>query len=236
MRDGMKIDRRLVLLGVMLIVLSMTMATQYATTKIGYTYSIVHPSNADIRFIGCDNATDGIMILRVDGTNASGQRNMKLVLGGNWTENQNKTYTAAFGIVNEENFNLSITYINVSATAGADYMQIWLHSDRDTLVGSDAGTKVMVWNKGTLGFSASSCVWKLGEGNFNAANMCADGAGTQISTPWNEAAHMRNSYSNTNAVNGTSDFVWVQISLNIPDGALSGTNTGTIYINFKATQ
>lgn len=51
MYDGMRIDRRLVLIGVMLIVLSMTMATQYAVTKVGYSYSIVHPSDADIRFI-----------------------------------------------------------------------------------------------------------------------------------------------------------------------------------------
>ena len=230
----MKIDRRLVLLGVMLIVLSMTMATQYATTKIGYTYSIVHPSNADIRFIGCDNATDGIMILRVEGDNTSGQRNVKLVLGGNWTENQNKTYTATFGIVNEEGFALNITHINVSATTGADYMQIWLHSDRDKLVGDDTGTKVFVWNKATRGFSSSSTIWRLGAGNGNAANMCADGT-NQIDTSWNTAAHVRYSYSNTNAVNGTSDFVWVQISLDIPDGASSGSYAGTVWIHFRAT-
>ena len=46
----MRLDRRLTLIGIMIIVLSVTMATQYATTKVGYSYSIVHPSNADIRF------------------------------------------------------------------------------------------------------------------------------------------------------------------------------------------
>ena len=51
MCDGMRIDRRLVLIGVMLIVLSMTMATQYAIIRTSYNYSLVHPSNADIRFI-----------------------------------------------------------------------------------------------------------------------------------------------------------------------------------------
>ncbi len=56
----MRIDRRLMLIGVMLIVLSMTMATQYAVTKVGYSYSIVHPSDADIRFIVYDKAPDNI--------------------------------------------------------------------------------------------------------------------------------------------------------------------------------
>ena len=31
------------------------LATQYVSTKIGYTYAVVHPSNADIRFVGFDN-------------------------------------------------------------------------------------------------------------------------------------------------------------------------------------
>ena len=54
----MRIDRRLTFIGVMLVVLSMTMATQYATTKVSYTFGIVHPSNADIRFVGSDNSSD----------------------------------------------------------------------------------------------------------------------------------------------------------------------------------
>jgi len=46
------------------------MATQYAVTKVGYEFSIVHPSDADIRFIGSDNSTDG-RVLRVDGANGT---------------------------------------------------------------------------------------------------------------------------------------------------------------------
>ncbi|MEA3458072.1 MAG: hypothetical protein U9R21_05280, partial [Candidatus Thermoplasmatota archaeon] len=62
----MKIDRRLMLLGVMLVVLSVAVATQYATTKVNYSYSIVHPSNADIRFVASDNSSeDGNRLLRV---------------------------------------------------------------------------------------------------------------------------------------------------------------------------
>lgn len=80
----MRLDRRLTLIGIMIIVLSVTMVTQYATTKVGYSYSTVHPSNADIRFIGSDNSSDGTMVLRVDGDNSSGSRNVKVKLGGNW--------------------------------------------------------------------------------------------------------------------------------------------------------
>ena len=108
MCDGMRIDRRLVLIGVMLIVLSMTMATQYAIIRTSYSYSLVHPSNADIRFIASDNSTDGIFLLRINGTN--GTTNSELILSfGNISANQNKTYTAAFGIVNEESVAVNIT-------------------------------------------------------------------------------------------------------------------------------
>ena len=130
MCDGMNISRRLMLIGVMLIVLSMTMATQYVTTKIGYSYSIVHPSEADIRFIGSDNSSDDIRILRMTGANTTSA--LELRFGGNISANQNKTYTCAFGIVNEENYAVNITHINVSAEGGTslDYMQIWLHGNR----------------------------------------------------------------------------------------------------------
>ena len=67
----MRIDRRLTIIGIMLIVLSMTMATQYATTQVGYEYNIVHPSNADIRFVASDNSTDNITVLRVTGANGT---------------------------------------------------------------------------------------------------------------------------------------------------------------------
>ncbi len=227
----MQLDKRLVVIGIMVIVLSVTMATQYATTKVGYSYNIVHPSNADIRFIASDNATDGIMILRVSGDNSTGNRALTLKLGGNWTENFNKTYTAAFGIVNEESLSVNITYINVSTTAGLDYMQIWVHGDRDIIAGSD-GTSVMVWDKGTLGYDASSSVWVLGAGNQNAENM--NNGGAAINTPWNDTANVRYSLSDVDAVNGTDDYVWIQISLDIPAGALALSYSGLIWIHFRA--
>lgn len=227
----MRIDRRLVLIGVMIIVLSMTMATQYATTKIGYSYSIVHPSDADIRFIGSDNSSDGIRVLRVDGTNGSTDQDLKIQLGGNLSAGMNKTYTAAFGIVNEESYNITITHINVSATNGADYMQIWLHGDRDALATSD-GTGVLVWSKGTVGQDSTSSTWGLAAGDQDSNTM--DGAGD--TTAWDDTAHVRYSTYDTDAVNNTDDYVWVQISLNIPsDADSSGTFNGIVYVHTRAT-
>ena len=125
MCDGMRLDRRLILIGVMLVVLSMTMATQYAITKTGYSFTIVHPSNADIRFIGHDNSSDNIRLLRINGTNASGSMRLELSFG-NISAQQNKTYTAAFGIVNEERFPVTITNISVIGT-NAGYLDIYIH-------------------------------------------------------------------------------------------------------------
>jgi hypothetical protein len=49
----------------------MITATQYAVTKIGYEYYLVHPSKSDIRFIGSDNSSDNIRVLRVVGSNTT---------------------------------------------------------------------------------------------------------------------------------------------------------------------
>lgn len=225
---GMKIDRRLTILGVMLVVLSMTMATQYATTKVSYSYSIVHPSNADIRFIGSDNGSDG-RVLRANPANESVE-----LYFGNWSANSNKTYTAAFGIINEEMMSVNITHINISTTAGADYMQVWLHSNRSTSAPND-GTHKLIWNKGAVGYTASSCAWTLAAGNQNVSNMCADGL-TQLSTPWDTTKEVRYSVNDANAsVNATSDFVWVQISIDIPANPDSLTShEGRVWIHFKA--
>ncbi|MBN2065980.1 MAG: hypothetical protein JW771_04130 [Candidatus Thermoplasmatota archaeon] len=227
----MNINRRLTLVGVMLVVLSMTMATQYAVTKVGYEYSIVHPSNADIRFIGSDNSSDG-RVLRVDGANGSSAR-VKLSFG-NWSANSNKTYTAAFGIVNEELMDVNITHINVSNTTGADYTQIWLHANRSQKIEDDADS-VYMWSKNSSKNSSTTTAWTLAAGNGNPADMCADGT-TQLSTPWDGTRNVRYSLNDANySISGTSDFVWVQVSIDIPAAPdAGGAHTGYIWIHFEA--
>jgi len=229
----MRIDRRLVLIGVMLIVLSMTMATQYAVTKVSYSFAIVHPSNADIRYIGSDNSSDdGNRILRVL-NNASGSQYLTIELG-DWAPNERKNYSAVFGIVNEEQFPVNITYINVSGTS-ASYLDIWLHGDRDADYSGDGAASVKVVDDGTALYDSSNVVWTLAAGDGDTSTMCADGS-NQLTTPWDDTSHVRYSVNDANnSVNETSDFVWVGVSLNIPSNAAAGTPTGTIYIHFKAT-
>ena len=249
----MRIDRRLTLIGIMLVILSMTMATQYATTKIGYSYNIVHPSNAEIRFIGSDNASDGIRVLRVDGTNGSHAK-IKLLFG-NLSANQNKTYSAAFGIINEEMFAVNITHINLSIDVGTpDYMHIWLHGDRGACAnGSGVGglsdsSSVYMWSENTSQNQSSTTAWTLARGDQNYNTMASNASsGSTISTIWDTTAHVQYSLSNVDARNAdesdtdhsldnASDFVWVQISLDIPaDPTGADAVTGTIWIHFQAT-
>jgi hypothetical protein len=226
----MRIDRRLTLLGVMLVVLSMTMATQYATTKVTFTYGIVHPSNADIRFIGSDNSSDGLgRVIRVDNSSSSWYAQISL---GDWMPNSKKNYTAAFAIVNEEQLVVNITRANVSGT-GWNYMTVWLHGNRSKDVSEEQDSaKVCILDNGVSPFSTTGCAWQLGAGNKDSTNM----NGTAILTPWDNTSHIRyNSTTNIYAENGTRDFVWVEISLDIPSTADIAAASGILYIYFKAT-
>ena len=159
----------------------MTVATQFVTIRTAFSYNIIHPSNADIRFIVSDNSYDSIHVLRISGDNSSGNMDLTLSLGGSFFVNFNKTYEAAFEIVNEENFSVDITHINVSTYDDtSDYLQIWLHGDRDQKAEGDSSS-VIVWNQGSIGFSSSDTVWRLGAGNNDPINMNTHA--TPISTP-----------------------------------------------------
>jgi len=220
----------------MLIVLSMTMATQYATTKVSYTFGIVHPSNADIRYIGADNSSaDNIRVLRVS-NNASGSRYVTISLG-DWMPNSVKNYTAAFAIVNEEQFSVNITHVNVSGDAST-YIDVWLHGNRTTDAGSEtapAGEKVI--SAGVAQHTATSVAWVLAAGNGDPNDMNGSTDEYSIQTPWDSTADVRyNHTTNIDGRNGTRDWVWVQISLNIPSGASDDSAAvGQIWFHFEAT-
>jgi hypothetical protein len=230
MCDGMRLDRRLIILGTIIVVLSMSMATQYATTRATYSFAIVHPSESDIRYIASDNSSDdGKRVYRVT-NNASGTMFATIELG-NWMPNSRKNYTAAFGIVNEEQFTVNITHINISGT-NASFMSIWLHGDRDADYTSDGASSVMVVRDGDALYSASDVVWTLGAGDNDVESM----NGGALATPWDDTAGVRYSIDDTtNAVNETSDFVWVGISIELDQYAATQSATGTIYIYFKST-
>jgi len=247
----MRIDRRLTILGVMLVVLSMTMATQYATTKVQFSFDIVHPSNADIRFIGRDNSSDGSRVIR----SASGSNGTNIILTcdfGDWSAGTNKTYVAAFGIVNEEPFAVNITKINVSLGAGTpNVFQIWLHGDPDTQADSDSTSK-FVMNKNTTNHGGDgACIWSLARGDGDVRTLKYNATlSSTATTMWDTTSHVQfiegNSTVARNCTNGASggansyacgsDYVWVQISLDIPSSGFGsgGSKTGRIWIHFEA--
>ena len=241
----MKINRKLMIIAILLLVLNMVIATQYAVTEVGYEYYIVHPSEANIRFIGFDNTTGG-RVLRVDGTN--GTAALKIVLG-NWSAGMNKMYSAAFGIVNEEDVPVNITYINVSSSQNT-YLRIWLHGNASANANSTSSdpTTVLMYDNGTIVNGSTTVAWSLAPGDGNTSNMCSNVSNRtrySITTPWDETAHVRYTLNRTTAYPcgrfgrtylNASDYVWIQIAIDIPENVdSSGLHVGTIWVHFKAT-
>lgn len=234
----MKVSKKLIIIAVLFLVVNMVIATQYAVTKVGYTYSIVHPSNASIRFIGSDNSSDGIRVLRVSGSNTT---NVQIILrlGDVYSTNMVRTLSAAFGIVNEENYSLNITHINVSSN-NFTYMKIWLHGNRTANANStttDPST-VYMWNNNTIVNESNTTAWILAAGNNSASDMCynvSDRTNYSINTPWDDTACVRFSRDDNNASSNISDFVWVQVTLDIPETVQAvGPMSGTIWIHFES--
>ena len=240
----MKPDRRLLILGVLFVIVNMAIATQYSVTQIGYEYYLVHPCDADIRYIGSDNTTGG-RILRIDGTNDTAS--LKLVFG-TWSTGTNKMYSAVFGIVNEEQYPVNIMYINVSSQSHT-YLKIWLHGDRDANANSTSNdpTTVLMYDNGTIVNASNTAAWILAAGNDDPGDMCSnvsDRTNYSTNTSWDETSHVRYSLNDSNAYgvgmmgrnsSNASDFVWVQIAIDIPNEVnASGLHTGTMWIHFEA--
>jgi len=234
----MKVKKKWLILAVFFLVLNMVAATQYAVTRVGYEYYIVHPSNADIRYIGSDNSSDNIRVIRVSNNNSTGV-GIKLNLGEDFTLNSIYHYSAAFGIVNENNYSVNITHINVSSF-NHTYLKIWLHGDRDANANSTAtdSSSVFMWNNNTLVNLSNTTAWILAAGNENPKDMCyniSDRTNCSINTTWDDTAGVRYSLNNSNAVSNISDFVWVQVAIDIPSTAdCWGYHSGTIWIHLES--
>jgi hypothetical protein len=234
----MKISKKLLVLAILFLMLNLVIATQYAVTKIGYEYTILHPSDTSIRFIGSDNSSDGIRVLRVKGDNTSNVR-VYLELGTVYTTNMIRTFTAAVGLVNEEAYPVNITHINVSS-ADATYMKIYLHGNRtgDASNATMDPDAILMWNNGTVVNESTTTAWTLREGNNNTHDMCfnvSDRTNYSTNTSWDETAHVRYSVNDTIAVSNVSDIVWIQITLDIPETVdLFGTYTGTLWIHLES--
>ena len=234
----MKASKKFTIIAALFLVLNMLIATQYAVTRIGYTYTLVHPCDASIRFIGSDNSSDGYRVLRVAGSNDTNIQ-LTLRLGDVYSSNMKKTFTAAFAIINEETYPLNITHINVTSV-NYTYMKIWLHGNRtyDAENTTLDNTSVLMWDNDTIVNGTNTSKWTLARGDANSSSMCynySDPTNSTIPTPWDEQMHVRYSLNNTNISSGLADYVWVQITIDIPQSIQdTGTHTGTIRIHLES--
>ena len=216
------VRKRLLILGIAIVALSAAIATQYARMSIGYEFTVVHPAEGLIRFVGYDNSSaDNVRLLRVENNHTN--PTLKLYFG-DIPKGMNKTYTAAFAIVNEEDFPVNIVGVNVDGIGG-NYIQIWLHADATKKADDD--TSVLLWNKGT-GW-AGGTAWTLANGDGNPSTM----NGGATNTPWDSTANIRYAESTPVATSGSTDFVWVQISIDTT-GASLGSYSGSIEFEFEA--
>lgn len=219
----MDIRKRLLPILALIVAISTVAATQYATSDVDYSFSIVSGTEANVRFIGHDQGQDDVLVLRADDDNGA---NMRLDLG-DFSRDQTSWYTAAFGIVNEEMLNINLTGIDVTGS-GANYLYIYLHNNSNTKAELDSGG-LLIWD-GSSG--AESFRWELESGDNDATDM--QGQSGMLSTPMDTEAHVRaltDPGDDDNAAN--TDHVWVQIKLIIPAGASTGSYSGTITFDFE---
>ena len=241
----MRIDVRLFIIGMLLVISTMVVSTQFAIIDLEYDYEIVIPIIPDygIKYIGSDNSSDGIRVLRVSQNDAN--ESLKIILG-NVSANSQFIYSAAFGIANEESFIMNITHIEVFSST-LTYLKIWLHGDRDANANnlSNDPTSVLMYDNGTIVNPKDTVAWTLAIGDNNAKTLCSNVTDNldilehedryTIYTKWDETAGVRYSLNDTNAISGISDFVWVQTELNIPPSVdISNGYTGIIYIHFES--
>jgi len=82
-----------------------------------------------------------------------------------------------------------------------------------------------------VGYTNASNVWQLAAGNGNPDNL----NGTQTETGWDNQAHVR--FTNDTsawASSGVHDYVWIQISIVVPDGGTINSVSGSIVFCFQA--
>jgi len=112
-----------------LVILSVLNAMQYARLATAFQFGISFPE-ALLHLIGRDKHPNGTAIYSgkplVYWESASNEFVFHL---GSWYPGTNKSFTAAFGIVNEEQYKIVIREIRVEPAVAGQYMQIWLHAN-----------------------------------------------------------------------------------------------------------
>ena len=215
----------------------MAVATQFALIDAQYEYEIIIPVVPDygIKYIGSDNSSDGIRVLRVD---QDKHDSFKIVLGNVSTRYQ-WIYSAAFGIVNECKFTKRITHIEISSS-NSTYLKIWLHGNKDANANnaSNDPTSVLMYDNGTIVSGSDTAAWILASGDIDATTICSNTTDRKRYTNMtsrDETAGVRYSLNNTDVKSEISDYVWVQVELNIPPSVdAEDVHTGSIHIHFES--
>ena len=235
-----------------LVVLSVINATQFARVGAAYSYTVSN-YGAYVHFLTRDG--DPIDSSKPVLT-SSGNTSYSLSLGI-WCPGTNKTYTAAFAIVNEEDYAVTLVGVNVEGT-GIDYVYIYAHKNANKTCTADkivtdvaanretvAGESALLWN-GSAGKGSGTWVLAKGDGNTATYDHDGDAAAPYYNATWNadniNAWHYDKildwGYTDSNqpATNGTSDYVWIEICLQIPSTVTSSETayTGTISFMFES--
>ena len=94
-----------------------------------------------------------------------------------------------------------------------------------------------MYDNGTL-TDENTVSWMLAKGDNNASTICSNYSAPEHNTiPLlkDAIAGVRYSYANNNSVSGLSDFVWVQVELNIPYTPRQTEGfSGSILIHFRS--
>ena len=149
------------------------------------------------------------------------------------------TYSAAFGIVNEDKSTKRITHIEVFSSAPT-YLKIWLHGDRDANANnvSNDPTSVLMYDNGTIINGSKIVAWVLAPGDKNATTICSNTTDRKRytnMTSLDEVAGVRYSLNDTDVKSEISDYVWVQLELNIPSSVdAEGVHLGVMNIHFES--
>ena len=251
----MKVGKRMLAIGAILVAFAAVMATQYATASVQASINITgkYPW---IQFMAHDkDARDGGWLLRRSGDTLNYTIYLANISGG-----QIKIWTAAFAIVNtEKHYQVYITGVRLWGSDIVNYMEVTVHSDPDA-VGVDTAensyeppansywdedsSALLLW-KGTAiggpGTVDNQYWWVLGPGNGYDKNKDVLYYGTSsawIKAQYDSTYYVFNytTYNNPDntAQSTTDNFVWVQIIIDLSDvsdvSALAGEQT--IYMEF----
>ncbi|MGC8912700.1 MAG: hypothetical protein ACP5LE_02035 [Thermoplasmata archaeon] len=170
---------------------------------------------------------------------------------GTFAKGFNKTYSAAFAIVNaESNVKLRITKVDFGASDNIrTYAVIALHENMSTNAFSESSTDgayIIYFDKGTAyDYSMTGYVLRNGQGDYSAGSLkyTSNDGGAWTDATWDDTNkvwvyHTDLVNANVSADSGSpGNFVWVQITLDFstaPDGTDFPNTQNTLYINVKS--